>query len=250
MILFTAAAERAGQRHLVLLTAMEGRQFEASFASNALSEQGSRELTDSLLSMASPHVEDEYEQLEADMLESASAARIDALSHLGLTSTSSDANTLSDVLTASQQYAKSEIAQQIRRDIEQFLRRHRELRLQVSMAARTTGQPSSMLQLRIASEGVRRKTWFTDRSGRRWPSQKFIRVVWRQAMLNAYLETYLLTAAERGEREVFVWHPDRTHRHFGERISLDDGSASFELKETVFHPNSDALPRVSRFLEL
>jgi hypothetical protein len=81
---------------------------------------------------------------------------------------------------------------------------------------------------------------FVDRGGRRWPSPRHVRVLWRQALVLAWNETALLRMAELGIAAAEVNHPDPQHGETGRRFAVADGGFWQELRSEVFHPNSNA----------
>lgn len=247
---FTERATAAGERHLRLVTAFQGAYAETIAAPDRLSERAAGFLAARLFDLASLHNEDEAETLGADIAQSAGNARRDARAHLGITTADERADALDNDILALREHVGTELQLQIRRDIEQVMRKHREFRLKVSLQRHATGMDERAAEMAVLYADRWKRLTFADRAGRRWPSQRFVRTAWRQALVDAYLGAYLRAAAEHGEDHVLVFHPDRNHAHAFARIPLDDGGARLdEIRETVFHPNSEALPRVARFFE-
>lgn len=245
----TAAAYRAGDRYVTLLEAMDRTFMSIAISANMLNEAGSIRLQSALVAIGAEHAGSEMEHLGDDVAETLRIAQRDVLEHLGYSVTSDATNDLSDDLESSELYAANELSTQIRRDIEQTVKRHRDLRIQVRMGSSVNMQGRDLTLAQIVADTRRRRTWFTDRSGRRWPSQKFVRALWRQTLLEFYVTAYMTIAAEYGEKQVLIWHPDSTHRYYGLEVSLLDGGAGFDERSAVFHPNSEALPRVERFFQ-
>jgi hypothetical protein len=84
---------------------------------------------------------------------------------------------------------------------------------------------------------------YSDRTGRRWASTKYVRTVWRQALVHAGAEAVLLRISEIGLDLAVVTHPDAAHEGSGRRVALVDGAKGEPwgvLREEVFHPNTYA----------
>lgn len=117
--------------------------------------------------------------------------------------------------------------------------------LQASLHAASSGskRQNSLIYLRAKEKGDP-KFYFVDRINRRWPSQKYIRSIWRHHLLTAYNETYLFTLAEYGETTARVVHLDPNHRVHGLVLAIaDEGNLLRyeDVRDEIFHPNADAI---------
>lgn len=85
---------------------------------------------------------------------------------------------------------------------------------------------------------------FTDRAGKRWPSPRHVRVLWRHALVLAWNESALLAGAAIGLDAMEIAHPDPRHGGYGQKIAVaaqGDGMTWQEARgEGYFHPQSNA----------
>lgn len=137
-----------------------------------------------------------------------------------------------------------ELRAQIERDVNVIVSKRRELVLAATTASWSRRRDLNTAYLQLQS--ARRESvdfYFTDRTGRRYPSQKYVRQLVRHALLNFACESFVLEAASFGVDTVFVDHPDRNNSHNGEAISLV-GAANMlslsDIRDEAFHPNSNA----------
>lgn len=143
---------------------------------------------------------------------------------------------------------RQELRSQIERDINSAVQKRREIILDATITSRTKGVPLlEAYELALTRrEGV--NFYFTDRSGRRYPSQKFIRQLFRHTLLTAAVETFALEAASYGVTELEITHPDKNHSFNGELITLVETPNVLTLadvRDDVFHPNSNAFLRTA-----
>lgn len=240
-------AEGAGERYLTVIFALRGSYDRALSANSPLAPQTNKLLSRDVFNISRMHLESEEKWLEELVWEVASQAITDALQALDLGNSSPDGmDALSDHLSAIWEHLRSEIAVQLERDASAIVQKHRKLGLQVKTQANATGwsESATLIHLRMSDRAL--KFYFQDRAGRKWPSQKYVRTVYRGTLLALYNEVYLFTLAERGQRRAMIWHSDPNHRYAGTLIALDDDPklTTYEsIKEDAFHPNSDAVVR-------
>lgn len=242
--------ERASARYRTLILAFRGSYDAAVNLPDALSQAGINWLSGQLYAIAAVHLTSEHDILADESEWVAWEAHRDASKHLGYDVSSKLPDALSSALSASQTYIQREIATQLERDITQTLKHYRNLAMKVDMHHQATGgsRDKSLVSVKIGDEQPRH--WFQDRAARRWPSQKFIRTLWRGTMHGLYNESYLYTLASFGETQAVIWHPDSSHKWYGEDIFLGDKVPTYyEIRDDVFHPNSNAMPRAVRFFE-
>lgn len=155
-----------------------------------------------------------------------------------------------DFLSATQSYLYDEIIAQIHRDIAYLRQTMQRVALEVSVAARSRGisERRAMIEYRIGNQREL-NFLFYDRTNRKWSSKKFIRAVWRHTLLSAYNETVMLTLSDHGLTRARVQHEDPNSQVNGMIISFGanhDLPTYSEIRDTVFHPNSNAVLRMER----
>jgi hypothetical protein len=84
---------------------------------------------------------------------------------------------------------------------------------------------------------------FLDRAGRRWSSERFVRTIWRHALVLTWNETALLTMTDHKIAEAEIDHSDESYAKRGAIISLAEDAIGItwdQVRDDVFHPNSNA----------
>ena len=90
---------------------------------------------------------------------------------------------------------------------------------------------------------------FTDRSGRKYPAQKFYRNLYRQTLLVFAVESAAADAASFGYEEVYIDHADKNKAYMGVPITLTgnaDMLSLHDVRDEVFHPNATAFLTVQQ----
>lgn len=150
-----------------------------------------------------------------------------------------------ELLSATQSYLESELAAQVARDIALLLRRLRGAALEIGLAAQVQGTPFRTAAIQwCAHRGDTLRFHVADRRGRKWPSQSFVRAAWRQTLLDVYNLSVLETLAEQGIDHAVVRHPSPDGAVDGLVVALlpgTDHATYAEIRDEVFHPNSDAV---------
>lgn len=239
---FSAVAQAAADRYLEMIYAFRAAYDGAVARHDALTPRAAEVLTGELYRIGRVHVATETQIIERELAQTVSDALRDVTSALAVTDTDDIEKAVSDALSASHEHLRREVSAQVERDITTTIKRYRDLGLAVEIETRASGwQRSAVIARRRLAQPTLRH-YFKDRSGRRWPSQRFIRSAWRHAMLDLYNEVVMHELATRGETEAIVWHPDRNARAFGQIVSLTgEGVAYEDIRDDVFHPNSDAI---------
>lgn len=138
----------------------------------------------------------------------------------------------------------SELRAQIERDVNVLIQKRRELVLAAQTTARSRGKDLNHAYLQVIASGRESVSfYFTDRSGRKYPSQKYVRQLTRHALLTFAVESYVLEAASFGVERVYVTHPDNNNSYSGETVTLvgePNVLSLADIREEVFHPNSNA----------
>ena len=242
--LMTADAEAAAQRYGLLVEGWRSLYFAALDQSHFGTEKQIVEVTSRAYSIARMYLNAETDRIQADTIQYAQEAQRVTLEQLSSKQTFELAGPADEHLNANNDYLLREIEVQIERDIA-FLRLSlRSIYLHVTMASRANGLPlrAALMQYRIGNAADLNFV-FRDRRNQRWPSQKFIRSVWRHHLLSVYNETVLITLSDHGVDTAQINHSDQKSPHHGTLLSIDSNSelpTYAELKPTVFHPNSEA----------
>jgi hypothetical protein len=139
---------------------------------------------------------------------------------------------------------RSELRAQIERDVNVLVSKRRELSLAATMGSWGRGRDMMGAYEALLSAG--RETvvfYFTDRAGRRYPSQKYYRQLVRHSLLTLAVESYALEVSSLGVETVYVDHPDKNNSYTGKAVTLVGKSnvlSLADIRDEVFHPNSVA----------
>ncbi len=240
-----AAADLAAQRYLTTAGAFRGA-FDSIVGSTSLSALSRTNLRLALYDIARTYTESEAVLIADETERVASQSVADARKALGVVT---DAPALSDALTehlsGSGEHLRTEIAIQLERDIVTVEQRLQNMALRARLLRNATGISESAAAIKVRiGEKEDLKFFFRDRAGRRLPTQKYIRMLWRHHLLTTYNEVYLHEMAERGAETAYVVHIDPRHRWHGRKISLaadSDEPGYHDIADEVFHPNSEAI---------
>lgn len=85
--------------------------------------------------------------------------------------------------------------------------------------------------------------YFRDRSGRRHPSQRYVRMSFRQTLLYGALQTYSIEASIRSANYMIVRHPENKASVEGTLLGFrrdQNLPLISDVKDEIFHPNSNA----------
>lgn len=138
----------------------------------------------------------------------------------------------------------TELTSQLQRDIGQLERRLSDFSLEYFMAERTLNDPVQAHMTALIDTREQMKFYFKDRSGRRHLSQKFIRTTTRHSLLIAGVELYSIAASYVGNH-MEVTHPDGKVNGMKIGFTRAQGYPLLsDVREEVFHPNSDAFLKV------
>lgn len=159
------------------------------------------------------------------------------------------AETLTDAvrehLRDAENYLLHELSIQVERDIAFLKQSLRRAVLQVSVAAQAQRVPLrvALMQYRIGNT-TELHFFFHDRRNQKWPSRKFVRAVWRHHLLSLYNEVVLLTLADHGLDTAMIVHASPDYHSQNMVISMSSGTSLptySEIRNEIFHPNSDAV---------
>jgi len=246
---FSEASGNASERYLIMTGAFQS-VYSTAVGEGVYSELTTNGVRDELRDIGHTHYYAEEMALRQEMQDVISQARTSAMRHLGYESSKISLDTVYDAYNAQYEFTKREIATQIERDISQIIKRYRNFGIKVELIRTTNGWSEASSHSTMLMKEKRDKLWFRDRAGRRVPSQRYIRTLWKSSLRDLYVQAYLSQIAVFGEKFATIWHPNPKHKSFGSVIYLDGREPAYDdLKDTVFHPNSDALPMVAKYFE-
>ena len=236
----SSAAQRAGLRYKVFLTGLESLFIEFSLSPNPGSSSVKVRATARGYELANSYLAEEIFVIKAAVTQESEDAVQVTLRSLDISDTETD----SDVVEHTDAIAvelEGALRVQLERDIAAMCSelRHTALRAQLTASAGGITRKSALAAMRSASPTFQ----FTDRVGKRWASEKYIRTVWRLALVMAWNETAMLTMAERGVVQATIEHSDESFTERGTVISLADSTTSVmwdQVRDDVFHPNTSA----------
>lgn len=188
--------------------------------------------------LAEQFLADERE-MAADRFE---AAALEALgrvkSDLSVTAQTKLSDAALTHLGEAEAYLIDELIAQIHRDIAMMRQKLRQVVLAVDMSARvrSISQRQALIEHRITNNDNLTFT-FHDRHRRTWISKKFVRALWRRALLDVYNEVVMLSLVDFGESFAIVRRGDS----YGEQINLAGDIRYFtyaDIRDEVFHPGS------------
>jgi hypothetical protein len=194
--------------------------------------------------LASVFLEAEANHIGDDIDEIAREARTETLQQIA----SNDASELTDEalthLRVSSDYLYSELVSQVYRDIATLRKSIQRVRLEVSLAARSSGRShrAAMIEYLVGNKADI-AFFFHDKASRKWESKTFVRAIWRQTLLSAYNEIVLFTLADHGLDRAVVEHHSPDAQYHGMVIALSSNTelpTYSEIRDTVFHPNANA----------
>lgn len=243
--LMTAEAEAAAARYKTLIEGWRSLFINSLDRSTFASAASVRALVEQAYDMARAYSASERELIEQRTQEFALEAHRVTARALSVDASSELPGDVSEHLREIERYLSREIAIQIERDIAFLRQSYQRVVLQVHLAARSQNISSrtALMQYRIGN-AVELNFFFHDRRNQRWPSQKFVRAIWRQHLLAAYNETVLVELADHGLRVAEIAHSDPKSEVHGMRLALSPNTplpTYAELRNDVFHPNAEAI---------
>jgi len=248
-------ADESGRRHLTAIEMFFKESRQAMTGFEAFSHAGSLTLRAALQSLAWGHLSVEEDAVENEMRFISQEAHRTALTHLDISheQTSADAFTelVIDAERAAASYLADEIIAQTGRDVNQVLRDYRNASLRALMLADVSDMSKQEANTSVLIDIMnmrRQRLWFTDRAGRKFPSQKHVRRLWRMTLRDHWVMIYLRTLAVHGETHAFIWHPDPQHKFYGESMKIAEADYGLAEADKIFHPNARALPVARKYM--
>lgn len=241
----TQEAETASARYGLLTEAWRSLFHEALNASDFGSTAASARVVERAFAIASDFLTTERENIARIMREIAREAHQRTLDEIESVETRELTDAALTHLSEMAEYVDGELVAQIHRDIGLLRQTIQRTALEVSLAVRSRGisERMALVEYRIGNQADL-KFVFHDRQARKWASKKFVRAMWRHALLAIYNETVMLTLSEHGIARARVVHEDEgadVHDMviaFGSNTELPTYS---EIRNEVFHPNAHAI---------
>lgn len=134
---------------------------------------------------------------------------------------------------------------QIERDINTLNNMLKSAYLRNAISARSSGvKNTGGISAAIARDALARASFeFLDKAGKRWPSDRYIKTIYRHSMVMTWNETMMIRASEVGETHLIIGHPDPEYVNLNQVISLNENPKNLiwaDIKEDLFHPNTSA----------
>jgi len=238
--IFSEHAEKAAERYLSVIFGLRGTYSRSFGYEDPTTPKAMKDFKENSYSVARTYLETETRIIKDMTEEIALWAITDALSALGATTPAEEYLTqLRDHLNGSGDYIRNEISIQLERDIASAAKKLKDLGLRsyILQNRLRISKKASIVQLRLSDKGELR-FYFVDRQNRKWPSQKFIRTIWRAHMLDIYNEVYLYVLASHGVDTFAVKHTDVASKVNGQIFDLEEFE---DIRDEIFHPNANAV---------
>jgi len=253
-VLLTRAAEAAGYRYAAFLEALRSAFGRISASTRAPgSERARNTLKREAYGLARVYLDAEREEI---------AGSIDATAFMGQTITEREAGVLPGLDLAGPIAAhaallvdglENELRLQVERDVALLIAALRGMAL-AGMLRGASGASPGAARKRGRGEAAQGRQGaletlafeFTDRSGRRWPSPRHVKILYRQALVLAWNEAALLAAASIGLDTLEVTHPDANHAASGLLVAVSAPAGPEAMSwdamraEGIFHPQTHA----------
>ncbi len=240
----TATAEQAAQRYSLCLGAFQAIRQNLSGARSPASQATRDKALRQGYEAAQVYLTDEVTNLQREMEGQALVAATLTQERVGATSEIPWDDVRVHVGGLSSELER-DIRTQLERDVATIGISLREIGLRAKLVtgatAHETTENQALLKIRAGQKDA--PFVFRDRAGRQWASSKYIRTVWRKALVLAWNETALLTMAANGVERATIHHTDANYAAYGMKITLseDDTLPSWEdVRDDIFHPNTHA----------
>lgn len=237
---YTEIAAQAGERYVQVLDTFRSLLFSAQ--AQPFTNARANRLRTAALDIGRSFLSTEKDHIWTALSETAQETLRTAQEDVRVSPQSDVPEEYDAFLEQSESFLVTELGAQLTRDAESLVVRYRQFAVEADLARKTSG---SNLRSAIAAVGAqasdRTKFQFRDRGGRLYASQKFVRTVWRQALLAVGAEFYLLEAAARGATKIEIIHPDVSSAWHGHEIDLTDTASFLDIRDEAFHPQSNAI---------
>lgn len=242
---FTSYAEEASSRYELLVGSWRAIYSNALNSSDFGSQRQYARVSREAFDLARSFLAAEDENIGRALADIALEAQRATQRQMSVTVADTLSEAAQQHLIDAQSYLFSEISVQVERDVNMLLQALKRAALQVKLSAKSRGisQKTALIEYML-STSLELQFYFHDRGNQKWPSRKFIRSVWRHALLSAYNEVVLMTLADHRIDRAFVLHTDPSNQFHGMEISVATNSSLptySEIINEIFHPNSNAI---------
>jgi len=238
-------SERAGERYVAFLLSLRG-VLGASLSTRPDDHRVFEQIRSGAYEVASTFIDSEEDRFASDLEDAQERARTLVQEH----AVGGPLKSVTDLLDFSDELAtwfRQELRAQIERDVNVLVQKRRELVLQASMNAKSSRVDLMTAYLDLIRMGRQKVDFFfTDRAGRRYPSQRFARQLFRQGLLTFALESYAIEGVALGVELVEVETSDPKNSFSGRILALAehaDFQTLSEVRDEIFHPNSNSFIR-------
>lgn len=242
--LFSLTAEAASERYGDLVETWRGIYQSTLYSEGSEKPRAVNRVVQQAMEVARSYLARERGELYSGFYEVVLEARLATLGDLNSNARQELDHEMQTRLDETVEYVLHEITIQVERDIAMLGHALRSTVLNVQLAAQSRGlhYRSALIEYRIGNASELH-FFFHDRRNQKWPSRKFVRSVVRHNLIAAYNETVLMTMATHGVGMAEVVHLDAKADVQGIEIALSSGSSLptyAEIRNEIFHPNSDA----------
>lgn len=235
-------ATRAGERYVNFLLSLRS-VLNASLKVNVRDARVFNDIRAGAAEVADTFIDGELDHLEG-ALNNARRIAVERARREMLTGAPAKEVELQDYAEELFRWFEDELRAQVARDTNVLVQKRRELAIAATTNSWGRGRSVDLAFANLIAQGREKVDfYFTDRSGRRYPSQKFYRQLVRHALLTYATETFVLEASSMGAETVFIDHPEKNNSYAGTRLTLvgDPNMLSLaDVQDEAFHPNSIA----------
>lgn len=243
--IFTAQANAAAERYDLLTAAWRGLYEDALNSRDFGTPKSLADILANAYTLTNGFIDTERLHLAAAFDEVMREALQTTGTALGYIDTLDATEALSEHLNESMSYLMHELLTQIERDIVYLKSALGRTTLQITLAARASGKALKMALMQYKmGNGADLQFFFHDRRAAKWVSRKYVRSAWRHALLTFYNEAVLMILADHGKTRAQVQHVNPSAESHGMILSLTSDTSLptyMDLRNEVFHPNSDAV---------
>lgn len=243
--IMTTTAEAAATRYGLLLDGWRALYSRALDEPRFGAPVQLRRIAEDAYAIARRYLEAESGEIGAAFTDIAQRALVSTHEEINDTDSAEFTDAISEHVSAFVEHLTNELTIQIERDIALLKKTLQNTILVVNVAASAQRLPlkTALIQHRIAGN-TDVKFGFTDRRSARWPAQRYIRTIWRHALLNLYNDVVVMELADAGIDTAEVRHEDPRSDIHGSVVSLVANTqlpTYDDIRDQTFHPNADAV---------
>jgi hypothetical protein len=241
--LYTQISEAAAGRYSLVLETFRSLVFTAHL--QPFTAERSRGLREDALRVAQSFLVSERPYVEEGVLQAAQDALRQVRHDLGQDPSTDVPDALQPYVEQAVHFILTELAAQLTRDAEALVKRHREFAIAADLAAKTRSVNLRSVFSDNLTPGQKLRFRFQDRAGRSYPSQKFVRSVWRHTLIGLAADFYMLEASALGAAGIAIVHPDSNSQWNGYQLDLTNPAEYISIREEAFHPQSQMTLKAS-----